>query len=268
MGASLRRWGRTVTALPPGYDWLSGPQVQVAARSDLAPACRSWLLERHLAVPDNAEPIGAGRGGAYRIELPGGRRAVVRPYRRGGILGPLWRDRYVALPHLGRPTRPLRELAVTVAARARGVPVPEVLAARIEGCGIYRGTLVTAELEAMEPLITVLRAERDEHERSRFAASAGVGVALMHRAALYHADLNLWNILVRPGAPDHPAAIIDLDRAWLADGGLPAAARARNLERFARSRKKLDPDCQVMTEAVVAAFAAAYERSLGAACES
>ena len=252
-----------MTNLPSGFELIQAPPVRVVVRQDLSLACRRWLLGRQLTMAASAEPIAAGRGGAYRVTLPGGVAAVVRPCKRGGVLAPLLRDRY-----LGFHPRPLDELAVTVAARARGVPVPEVLAARVEGRGIYRGTLITAELIGMTPLITALRGAVSREQRIRFAANAGRSVGRMHRAGLYHADLNLWNILVAADAPDTEAAIVDLDRAWLATAMLPPPFRRRNLERFERSRRKLDPERTTMDDGVASAFSGAYATTLERACAS
>lgn len=252
-----------MTTVPPGYEAIAAPPVRAIVRRDLTASVRAWVLGAPLVTPPAAEPISSGRGGAYRVELASGQRAVVRPYRRGGLLGPLWGNRYV-----GRTPRPFAELAVTVAARARGVLVPEVLAARVEGRGIYSGTLMTAELPGMVPLLTALRDARDAAARSRLAASAGGAIARMHAAGIYHADLNLGNVLVAPARPDGEAALIDFDRGRIVTGVVPPALRTANLERFARSRRKLDPAGIWFDPAAVAACTAAYERTFEAACAS
>src|SRR5581483_7740552 len=114
--------------MPAGYVLLAAPPVRAAVRADLADALGPWLLAPTFALPAAAEPIATGRGGAHRVTLPGGVRAVVRPYRRGGLVARLVHETYLGI----RP-RPLRELAVTVEARRRGVATAEVLAARVEG---------------------------------------------------------------------------------------------------------------------------------------
>src|SRR5213594_2508660 len=132
------RGGRSVR-LPAGYTLLGSAPVRAAIREDLVPLLGAWLLAPSLVLPAGAEPIAAGRGAAYRVELPGGVRAVVRLYRRGGLVARAVRQTYLGL----RP-RPLRELAITAEARRRGVAAVEVLAARVDGRLAYRGALVTA----------------------------------------------------------------------------------------------------------------------------
>src|SRR5207244_12348738 len=138
LGAS--RGGRRVK-LPAGYTLLGSPPVRAAIRDDLVPSLGTWLLAPTLVLPAGAEPIAAGRGAAYRVQLPGGVRAVIRLYRRGGLLARVVRQTY-----LGVRPRPLRELAITAEARRRGVAAVEVLAARVDGRLAYRGALLHPEL--------------------------------------------------------------------------------------------------------------------------
>lgn len=250
-------------ALPQGYTLVSAPPVRAAIRADVIDDLRAWLLAEPLSRPADAENVDGGRGSAYRATLPGGRRAVVRPYRRGGILG-----RVVQAHYLDPTPRPFLELIATEAARDRGVIAPEVLGARVDGGVLYRGTLVTVELAGRVPLIVALRATRESGVRQRLAASAGRAVARLHREGVFHADLNLANLLVDPQAPDAEATVIDFDRARLTDAPLPARARRRNLERFERSRRKLDPDDAVSGGAVAAAFESAYRAALEPSCAS
>jgi hypothetical protein len=64
----------------------------------------------------------------------------------------------------------------------------------------------------------------------------------MHREGVYHADLNLKNILLRAENGAVVSYIIDFDRAKLFLGRLPPALRSKNLARLLRSARKLDPE--------------------------
>jgi hypothetical protein len=245
--------------VPPGYTLLRQGTVRAAVRRDLADGLGAWLLASSLLPPAGAEAIAAGRGGTYRALLPGGVRAVVRPYRRGG-----WLARFVHETYVGWRARPLRELVATVEARRRGVAAVEVLAARVEGGLLYRGVLVTAEVPDAAPLIDALRAAPDAAARAALARSAGTVVGRMHAAGVAHPDLNLTNLLARGGAV---VAIVDLDRAALVPHPLGASGRRRNLRRLARSLRKLDPDGVARDAAAIAAFRASYgETGLSCAC--
>ena len=240
--------------LPASYVMLRAGGVRAAIRRDLVPALGPWLLAPTLVLPVGAEALASGRGGAYRVELADGMRVVVRLYRRGGAIA-----RFVRATYLGVRPRPLRELAVTDEARRRGVPVAEVLAARVEGAIVYRGALVTAELPAAVTLVEALRRATDADARIALAAAAGRTVAALHDAGVFHADLNLTNIMVGPGADGGGSvALVDFDRARIGRGSLPSGARRRNLRRLARSLAKLDPAGEIAGTAERRAFGRAY----------
>lgn len=245
--------------LPPAYTLLARGRVRAAVRRDLADVLGPWLLAPVLATPAGAQAIASGRGSAYRAALPGGVRAVVRPYRRGG-----WLARVLHETYLGWRPRPLRELLATVEARRRGVAAVEVLAARVEGGLAYRGALVTAEVPDATPLIDALRGAADPGTRAALARSAGSVVAAMHAAGVAHPDLNLTNLLARAGAV---VAVVDLDRAVLVAPPLGAPARRRNLRRLLRSLRKLDPGGALGDAAAIAAFRSSYaEAGFPCAC--
>jgi 3-deoxy-D-manno-octulosonic acid kinase len=214
---------------------LRAGAVRAAIRRDLVAELGPWLLAPRLVLPPGAEPLASGRGAAYRVGLATGRRVVVRICRRGGLVARFVRETYFGL----RP-RPLRELGVTAEARRRGVAAAEVLAARVEGRLAYRGALVTSEVPASATLLDALRTA-DGPARRALAASAGRAIAALHAAGVFHADLNLTNILVHPGPAGAAIALLDFDRARLRSGPLSAAARRRNLRRLGRSLAKLDP---------------------------
>jgi 3-deoxy-D-manno-octulosonic acid kinase len=77
-------------------------------------------------------------------------------------------------------------------------------------------------------------------ERRAIIDATARTVASLHAAGVYHADLNLTNILVRP-SPSPQAFIIDFDRARLFPSPLLQHLRQRNLRRLRRSLQKLDP---------------------------
>jgi 3-deoxy-D-manno-octulosonic acid kinase len=246
--------------VPPGYVALRAPGVRVMVRADLADTAGSWLVGRPLALPAGSAPLAGGRGATWRVTLPGGVSAVLRRYRRGGAVARLLGETY-----LGFVERPFRELVVTEAARQRGVAAPEVLAARVEGRVAYGGALVTAEIPGAITLFEALRVAPDGARRQTLATAAGRVVGCMHRAGVWHADLNLTNLLVGAvGAPD--VTVLDFDRARLTTGPLRSRARRRNLARLARSLRKLDPAGRVAAPEDVAAFHAAYAVAVEAPC--
>jgi len=243
---------------PAGYTWLADGPRRAVIRDDLVAALAPWLLAPELGPPAGAERLGAGRGAAYRVRIAGAPSAVVRIGRRGGALGRLVRETY-----LGMRPRPWRELAVSLAARLKGAPVPEVLAARVDGWIAYRSAIVTAEIPDARTAVEALRGAEGE-ARLRIARAAGAAVARLHDAGVQHADLNLTNILVT----ENGGTIVDLDRARVVPGSLGGSARRRNLARLCRSAKKLDPSGALIDRETRQAFDRAYGAPAGAPCGS
>ena len=245
--------------LPASYTLLRAGPVRAAIRRDLVDELGSWLLAPRLTLPPEAEPLPSGRGPAYRVRLADGRAVIVRICRRGGALARLVRETYVGL----RP-RPLRELVLTAEVRRRGVAAAEVLAARVSGRIVYRGAVVTAEVPAAATLLDALRRVPDPVVRGRLATSTGRAIAILHEAGVFHADLNLTNILVHPGASGLDVTLVDFDRARVGRAPLPVAARRQNLRRLARSLAKHDPQGTLAGQAERRAFVAAYGGGEGA----
>jgi serine/threonine protein kinase len=180
-----------------------------------------------------------GRGALRTIHLSDGATALVRQYRHGGTLRGLTGQWFFTWP-----PRPFRELSLTEELRRRGVPTVEVLAAcAVGGLGpFYRGCLVTRELADSEDLWSALQSglvgRLGWETTLRVVAGS---VRAMHREGVYHGDLNLKNILVRPEEKAVASYIIDFDKAKLFFGELPAELVKRNLDRLHRSVLKLDP---------------------------
>jgi 3-deoxy-D-manno-octulosonic acid kinase len=246
-------------SVPPGYTALAVGTRRALVRDDLVPRLGPWLLATPLAAPPGAVPLDGGRGAAYRLELGSGPAVVVRLGRRGGAIARVVREWYV-----GARPRPWRELAVSLAARGRGAPVPEVVAACVHGWGAYRSAVVTSELAGVAPVVAALRAAGSGSARASLAAAAGRAVARLHAAGVAHPDLNLGNIVVGPAE----AAIVDLDRARIGRGALAPWRRHRSLRRLRRSAGKVDPTGALVDADVRARFHEAYAHALEAACGS
>jgi tRNA A-37 threonylcarbamoyl transferase component Bud32 len=246
--------------VPPGYTALTTRSRRAVVRDDLVPVLGSWLLAAPLGPPADATPIDGGRGGAFRVRLRDDARAVMRFGRRGGAVARVVREWYVGL----RP-RPWRELAVTLTARARGAPVPEVVAACVHGWGAYRSAIVTIELPNVTPLLTALATAPAGEARHAIARAASAAVARLHHAGVVHPDLHLGNIVIGHDG----AAILDLDRARIRGTPLMGKPRERSLRRLARSVRRLDPAGATIDAATARAFHDGYRQTLAeAACVS
>jgi 3-deoxy-D-manno-octulosonic acid kinase len=191
----------------------------------------------------SASEAGAGnRRSAFRLNLAGGLELFARRGRRGGMIGSILSDVYV-----GIAPRPLNELALTVEAMRRGIPVAEPMGAMIEWIGpaLYRGFFLTRAVRGMT-LWEFLKTDDDQMVRGHVLGQARAAIDTMQNKGLFHADLNLHNLLVTQTRESFTVIIIDLDKARLFDAPLPAAMRRANAARLMRSARKLDPSGQFL----------------------
>lgn len=189
-----------------------------------ADAIATALFDRGGCAPLDLQ----GRGAVFRFPLADGE-GILRPYRRGGVLSGLLEDRHLS-------NRPLRELAVLEYLHRAGLAVPEPLGACWERRGPWlRGAIAVRRLEA-EHLQRYLERHADADEN--LLRETGRLIRRMHDAGVFHADLQVRNILIADGQP----FLIDFDGARRSKSVSPFQ-QARNLLRLRRSfaKNRLDP---------------------------
>ncbi|MGA7873527.1 MAG: lipopolysaccharide kinase InaA family protein [Candidatus Binatus sp.] len=214
---------------------------ELVIHRDLAP--HAAQIVQQLGALTSAVEAGAGnRGSAFRLDLGGGLELFVRHGRRGGMIASILSDIYV-----GTTPRPLTEIAVTIEAMRRGVPVAEPMGAMVEWIGpaLYRGFFLTRAVRGMT-LWEFVKTDDDPTVRGHVLAQARAAIDTMHQKGLFHADLNLHNLLVTQARESFTVIIIDLDKARLFDAPLSPAMRRANLARLIRSARKLDPSGQFL----------------------
>jgi 3-deoxy-D-manno-octulosonic acid kinase len=243
---------------------MSEPAVPAGVRAITAGVTTAWLRagydglfhrDETLLGPDGfsraaAQDAGTGprggRGAAPTLTLPDhpGLRVVWRHYRRGGVLAPLLRDGF------RDAWRPMRELLLSEALRARGVPTPLVIAALSHhgGGGWHTGDLITLEVPGAEDLGVFCRRTAALAPRVRTASRRGAAravaetLATLHDAGGRHRDLNCANLLVANESGAWTAWVIDLDKSPALGPPLDDRTRAAQLLRLARSAAKLRAD--------------------------
>ncbi len=176
--------------------------------------------------------IGAGRAASTVIDLAGSP-VRIKALARGGIVGPIWRGRFVGARRIWS------NLTTPLAARRRGVATPRPVAlALAEGPpGLFRAWLALAEIEGAVDLARAWRSSRPPTRDELELILARVRE--MHDRGVDHRDLNLGNLLLRRDPSPIDGFILDLDRARLHDGPLPLSSRARALTRLERSAMKI-----------------------------
>jgi len=233
------------------FDAACAAQAGSGANEAFAP---DWFDPAHWRALGRADASGGGRGGVLRLDAPFGR-AVLRHYRRGGLVARLLRDRYLWTG--ADRSRGFAEFRLLAELAARGLPVPAPIAARyVRDGAFYRADLITREIPQSATLAQLLASGRLD---AATAARVGATIAAFHNAGAYHADLNAHNVL------------LDASTVWLIDfdrGALRTPARAwqqANLARLERSLRKLGAGAAGEAEferSVRAPLRAAYAREL------
>jgi hypothetical protein len=220
--------------LPDGFEWVSTKGCRAAVRSEFKTSLQeqdALTLATFERLRTAGKPAGHGRAAAGLAELSGVGHVVLRRGRRGGLLGGLLGNRYLA------GQRPVEELVVAEAARDAGVPVPEYIAALIWPSGpCYSAGLIVREVPNAMTLETWLRERKDE-DIAVIVKPLADALGRLFAAGIYHADLHAGNMLVSQG-PDRPSLhLIDFDKAVRYDR-LPERLRALMLFRFNRGLVK------------------------------
>lgn len=201
---------------------------------------RALLLDRGIGDPerlcaDSGVSAHAGRGSVPAVDLASGtkERALVRKYRRGGLLRFLNGDLFLGA------TRSFDELAVTLEAGRAGIPVADMLgAARLRVFGpLYRHYLVSRELSDCLDLPALFSGGSAAFDAGTLAEAVAGCIRHMHDSGFCHGDLNLKNILVRRDDPCR-VVIIDWDKSTRLPRALTPEERSPNVLRLCRSAVK------------------------------
>lgn len=203
--------------------WTGPSPGAMLCSARVAPATPDWLDPGRYG--DRARPVEAGgRQAAWFVEADGWQ-GVLRGYRRGGLAARLSRDAYLWQGE--SRTRSFREYRLLAWMRQQGLSVPAPLAAGYWRTGLtYRAAILVERIPEVRPLAHLL----DEPVWEPAARA----IADMHRAGVWHADLNAFNLLLdAPGT----AWLIDFDRGTR--GGVSESQRRANLLRLRRSLEKV-----------------------------
>ncbi len=178
---------------------------------------------------NNASPLEEGRGTVHFVSDDRGS-FLLKPFRRGGLVGKFVKGRYVFISLLH--TRMAREWATLRALRQFDLPVPLPVATCVIRKGLfYEGSTLYQRI----PQATSFR----EHLLQGTASSAlfnavGKTLAAFHNKGVFHPDLNTGNVLVTESA----IYLIDFDRFSVCRQRSQGRVDS-NLKRLRRSIEKL-----------------------------
>jgi 3-deoxy-D-manno-octulosonic acid kinase len=203
-----------------GFEKITKAGCTALVRESGAAAIAAALCEGAGCVPAGE----GGRGSIQRFACAGGA-GILRGYRRGGVARHFLKDAYVLA------NRPLREFRIHRYAEINALPVPELLGVCWRRGGLLvRGAIATRELSARTLHAYLAETPADA---AAVLTACGALIRRMHDLGIWHADLQIKNILVGDGGP----WLIDFDNARLR-AHLSPLQRARNLLRLRRSLEK------------------------------
>ena len=193
--------------------------------------------ELEVALPGSFSLQGRGRPLVVSLN---GKMLVLRHGYHGGLLRSLTRDLFWGGGRL------LKEISVLAAAKKGGIDVPEVVGGIVTECrgGLTKLDLITTYLPGTEDLLSYYRNWKLPAGRSRLREKRAIirraadQVARLHNQGIFHADLQLKNILIGRTGEDIRVFLLDFDRSYQRKR-LSPAARRRNLARLYRSFQKV-----------------------------
>lgn len=180
-----------------------------------------------------ATPVSSGgRGGAWFLKESGAH-LVLREYRRGGLMAKLSQRLYTYIRE--RDVRSFSEFRLLNRLKEMGLPVPGAVAAwyRKVSPFQYQAAIIIERLVDTAPLADLIP---DLHDADWY--QLGRTIRRFHNAGVRHADLNCFNVLVS----GESFYLIDFDKGKIMRPGASSGWKKANLQRFARSLKKVAGD--------------------------
>lgn len=185
---------------------------------------RSWSSVQPIRGPLRS----AGRGTTL-IVSDGEHEFVWRRYLRGGLIGKLIKNTYFWRGE--DETRSFIEWRLLSKLKRMGLNVPTPAAACYRKTAMfYTADLLTVRIPGIRSLADrLIEAPGDE----QFWQSLGAGIAAVHEAGVYHADLNAYNVQLKV---DDELWLLDFDRGELSPSG---TWKQETLARLHRSLRKI-----------------------------
>ena len=169
--------------------------------------CENWFSADFWHQQNKIYAQKTGRASTWFFEHHG-LKAVIRHYWRGGLVGKIVTDQYF---NLGlKKSRVYQEFALLAHLSEQGFNVPKPIAAQFIPSGlIYRGDIITQAIEGAQSVLDILQRRSLTQIEIKQVAH---GIAKFHNEGVFHADLNINNILF-----DHQGEVylIDFDRGQL-----------------------------------------------------
>ena len=239
----------------PSFSFVNDPRPEFAKlefgprqfylRRELEPLAPALMAEIDRQLKSGKSGAG-NRASGYRFEVAGAPPLFIRRSNRGGMM------RFMGGLYLGFFPRMIYELALTSAARKRGVPAPEPIGAIVEQVApaVYRGALITRAIAGMT-FWEFMQTDDDPRVLSHVVRMARYAIDIMHEHGIQHDDLNLHNLFVSTAGDGLSVVILDFDKSRIYSNPLSPSMRRRSLKRLERSIRKLDRERRYFDDSAI-----------------
>lgn len=193
-----------------------------------------WFVPEYWGAKASMVDSG-GRGGAWFISNAG-KQLVLREYLRGGFASHLSRRTYTYTGE--HNVRSFSEFRVLKRLLNMALPVPVPVAAWYRKISPiqYQAAIIIERIQGAKPLADGVDSLNDDDWHA-----LGQTIRRFHDADVRHADLNCFNVLI----VGRDFFLIDFDKGSIMPPGSRTKWKTDNLNRFARSLRKVAGDTAV-----------------------
>lgn len=211
------------------------PSIHPTASSDIVfispnnkGITKDWFQPDYWQAQNKLLHTATGRGTVWFVDTPEGA-AVLRQYRRGGLIGKFNKFSFLVQPL--EQTRAFKELALLEVLQKLKLPAPIPMCGLVRREGLsYQAWLMTKVIPNAKDLFQVLQEQPLAEE---IWQSIGQTIRRFHDHNVYHSDLNCHNIMLDD---QEQVWLIDFDKCAIKDNA--ASWKKQNLERLQRSFEK------------------------------
>lgn len=211
------------------------PSIHPTASSDIVfispnykGVTKDWFQPEYWQAQGKLTHTATGRGTVWFLDTPQGA-AVLRQYRRGGLIAKFNKFKFLAQPM--EQTRAFKELALLETLQQFDLPTPTPIAGMVRREGVfYQAWLLTKVIPKAQDLFEILQQHTLSMDTWR---QIGHTIKRFHDRNVYHSDLNCHNIMLDQ---DKKVWLIDFDKCAIKSN--QGRWKKDNLERLHRSFEK------------------------------
>ncbi|WP_017444400.1 3-deoxy-D-manno-octulosonic acid kinase [Gayadomonas joobiniege] len=204
---------------------ITNTQSLILPKNNIAAVDNDWFNAEYWRQKNQITGESYGRNTTYFFSF-NKQEYVLRHYFRGGMVGRILQDAYFFTGY--KNTRVWREFALLEHMEKAALPVPKPIAARVQRrLWYYTADIIITRIDGANDLLHCLKKMPLNEQQWQ---QIGKTIALFHQHGIYHADLNIHNIMLDAN-----------DKVWLIDfdrgrkRSIKASWQQANLNRLQQS---------------------------------